>query len=117
MLSTDSAGSPRRAANMLLDAFAQGLALALGRGLAGQVEQRQVHQLGDRLADAARRRVRHARQFAEGVAHRVQRQPRDAAAAAEATRHQRVEGNPAFASPCLGSITIRCSTRSGLATA
>jgi hypothetical protein len=45
-----------------------------------------VHELRDRLADAARRLVVHGRQLGVGAAHRVERDARDAAAAAKWAR-------------------------------
>ena len=53
-------------------------------------------QLRDRVADAARRRLRHAGQLAIGRAHGLERQPGDAAAAAEAAGHQRLERHAAL---------------------
>jgi hypothetical protein len=84
--------------------------------LPAQLHQRQPHQLLDQFARAARRRLAHVRQFQVGVAHGLQRHARDAAAAQPARQHA-VERQAGVASwPSLGTITIRWSTRSGLAT-
>ncbi len=80
---------------MALDALAQRLALRQRGTATGEVEQRQVHALRDQLADAARRVGGQRRQLAVGVAHRLERQPRDAALA-QRTRAQLGQRQPAL---------------------
>ena len=118
MPSIDSAGSRRCCATCWRMRSLQRLALRARRVLAGQLHQRQPHQLHDQLARAARRRLAHVGQLVVGVAHGLQRHARDAAGAADAARHQaRPAAGRARPAASLGSITIRWSLRSGLATA
>ena len=79
------AGAAPRAARMR--SFSASRCVAR-RVLAGQLHQRQPHQLDDQLARAARRRLAHVGQLLVGVAHGLQRHARDAAGAADAARHQ-----------------------------
>lgn len=87
---------------MLLDALAQRLALRDGGAAPGQIEQRQVHAMGDHVAERARAVGRHRGQFAPGAAHRLQRHAGHAALAAERPRHQIVDHEAA-----LGELRLR----------
>ena len=86
----------------LLDALAQRLALGGGALVPGQLEQRQVHQLHDRLADPARGIGGDRGQLLPGAPHGLQGQPRDAAARAQRPRHQLAQRQAALEQRRLG---------------